>query len=198
MTADPALTANPLPPRHPLTVAEYAALGEDEHGRTELMEGSLVMSPSPTAKHMVAILRLAMQLAPLVPPGFEVIPDVDIDLELVPSDRPGSSRRPDLIVAAQGARPRQRVEGGLLRASEVLIVVEIVSPGSMRIDNVVKRAEYADAGIPHYWIIDLDPPISLLAGHLTEQFGYRDEPSATGSYTADEPFPVRLELDQLR
>lgn len=192
------MTASPLPPVHLLTVAEYAALGEDEHGRTELMEGSLVMSPSPTADHMMATARLLLQLTPQAPPEFEVIPDVDIDLELVPSDQPGSSRRPDLIVVDRGARERQRSAGGLLRAADVLIVVEIVSPGSRRTDNIVKRAEYADAGIPHYWILDIEPPISLLAGHLAADFGYRDDPSASGVYTAPEPFPVRLELDQLR
>jgi Uma2 family endonuclease len=192
------MTASPLPPTHLLTVDEYAALGEDEHGRTELMEGSLVMSPSPTLDHNVAIMRLGLQLMPQVPAGYEVIPDVDVDLQLVPRDQPGSSRRPDLMVVEHTAPGRQRAEGGLLRASEVLVVVEIVSPGSVRTDNIVKRAEYADAGIPHYWIVDLDEPISLLAGHLSEQFGYRDETAATGTYRADEPFPVRLDLDQLR
>ncbi|HEY3630097.1 MAG TPA: Uma2 family endonuclease [Jatrophihabitantaceae bacterium] len=192
------MTASPLPPTHLLTVDEYAALGEDEHGRTELMEGSLVMSPSPTLDHNLASFRLAMQLSPQAPAGYVVIPDVDVDLQLVPRDQPGSSRRPDLLVVEHTAPARQRADGGLLRASEVLIVVEIVSPGSVRTDNIVKRAEYADAGIPHYWIVDLDGPISLLAAHLSEQFGYRDEPAATGAYVADEPFPVRLELDQLR
>ena len=192
------MTASPLPPAHLLTVAEYAALGEDEHGRTELMEGSLVVSPSPTADHMVAMARLLLQLTPQAPDEFEVIPDVDIDLALVPRDQPGSSRRPDLIVVRRTARRRVRAEGGLLQASDVLVVVEIVSPGSRRMDNVVKRAEYADAGIPHYWIVDVTPPISLLACHLTEEFGYRDDEAVTSTFTASEPFPIRLELDQLR
>ena len=192
------MTASPLPPAHLLTVAEYAALGEDEHGRTELMEGSLVMSPGPTADHTMAILRLAVQLTPQAPRGFEVIPDVDIDLELAPSDQPGSSRRPDLIVVDRTARERQRSDGGLLRASDVLVVVEIVSPGSRRTDHVVKRAGYADAGIPYYWIVDIEPPVSLLSAHLSAEFGYRDGETVSGTYTAAEPFPVRLELDKLR
>ncbi|MGH3611494.1 MAG: Uma2 family endonuclease [Pseudonocardia sp.] len=35
--------------------------------------------------------------------------------------------------------------------------MEVLSPGSHRTDHVAKRADYADAGIPHYWIVDLDP-----------------------------------------
>jgi len=68
-----------------------------------------------------------------------------------------------------------------LRASEVLIVVEIVSPGSVRMDNKTKRHEYADAGIPHYWILDVDKPVSLIDCHLAGEFGYQDGGSITAS-----------------
>jgi Uma2 family endonuclease len=192
------MTTHPLPPTRPLTVAEYAALGEDEYGRTELQEGSLVMSPSPTANHNVVVARMIVQLTPQVPEGYEVIPDIDVDLQLVPPDRPGTARRPDLVVVDVAARQRQDAEGGIVRASDVLVAIEIVSPGSRRTDNVLKRAEYADAGIPSYWIVDIDPPISLLACHRTEEFGYREDGSATGAFTTDEPFAVRLDLDGLR
>jgi Uma2 family endonuclease len=192
------MTAVPLPPAHLLTVSEYAALGEDEHGRSELMEGNLVMSPSPSPDHNMAVLRLAMQLIPQLPAHVEVITDVDIDLELVPPDQPGFSRRPDLLVVDRKARERVRSEGGLIRASEVVVVVEVVSPGSRRTDNVVKRSEYADAGIPHYWILDIEPPVSLVACRLTEQFGYADDQTASGEFTASSPFPVTVDLRQLR
>ncbi len=191
------MTISPLPPTHLLTAADYAALDEDEHGRTELMEGNLVMSPSPTPAHNLAAFRLAMQIAGQLPDDSELIPDVDIDLQLVPPDQPGSSRRPDLVVVDRAAPQRVEAEGGLLRASEALVVIEIVSPGSRRTDRFVKRAEYADAGIPHYWIVDIEAPVSLVACHLTES-GYRDEPPVTGSFVPSEPFAVRLDLDALR
>jgi Uma2 family endonuclease len=197
------MTAHPLPEHsqpttRPLTIAEYAALGEDEHGRTELQEGSLVMSPSPTPDHNVVAMQIAVQLMPQMPEGYEVIHDIDIDLQLVPPDEPGTARRPDLVVVDASARQRVRDEGGIVRASEVLVAVEIVSPGSRRTDNVVKRAEYADAGIRYYWIVDIDPPISLVACHRTEEFGYREDGAATGAFTTDEPFAVSLDLDGLR
>lgn len=191
------MTALPLPPTHLLTIGEYAALGETEV-RTELEEGNLVMSPSPMPRHMIAIARMLVQLAPQLPPHLEVIPEVDIDLALVPPDQPGSSRRPDLIVARGSAVTRVEAEGGILRASDVLVVVEVLSPGSRRTDRMVKRAEYADAGIPHYWIVDIEPPVSLLACQLAEGAGYRDWDEVTGTFTASEPFPVRLDLDRLR
>ena len=78
----------------------------------------------------------------------------------------------------------------MIRAAEVLVVVEIVSPGSRRTDHVAKRSEYADAGIPHYWIVDLDEPVSLLDCHLAEGFGYQDGGSIAGVFTTTEPFGV--------
>jgi Uma2 family endonuclease len=92
---------------------------------------------------------------------------------------------------------RVRREGGVLRASEVLLVVEVVSPGSVRTDHVLKRSEYADAGIPHYWIVDITERVSLLACRLAGEFGYADGGAVTGRYTTSAPFPVEIDLDAL-
>jgi Uma2 family endonuclease len=73
----------------------------------------------------------------------------------------------------------------------------VVSPGSKRTDYRVKRDEYADAGIPHYWIIDTSEPISLVACHQAGESGYRDAAAVTGTFTTDVPFPVKLDLTTL-
>jgi putative restriction endonuclease len=87
--------------------------------------------------------------------------------------------------------------GEVIRASEVHVIVEVLSPGSKRTDNVLKRSEYADAGIPHYWIVDIEPPVSLLACHLAGEFGYADSGTATGTFAATAPFLVEIDLDAL-
>ncbi len=127
-----------------------------------------------------------------------MIQDVDVDLELASPGEPGFSRRPDLVVVQRSARLRVRETGGMVRAAEVVVVIEIVSPGSRRTDHVVKRGEYADAGIPHYWIVDLDEPVSLLDCHLAEGFGYQDAGGTAETFATLQPFPVRVELDRLR
>lgn len=180
-----------------LTVAQYAALGETEDGCTELVEGRLIMSPSPQADHNVAGMNLAMQLSVQVPEDLEVIPGLDVDLELAPPDQPGFVRRPDLMVAKRSARKRQRAEGGLIKASEVVLVVEILSPSSRRTDYRAKRDEYADAGIPFYWIVDVEEPVSLAPMHLVGTFGYQEAPAETRVYEAVEPFPLKIRVDQL-
>ncbi|MDN5920103.1 MAG: Uma2 family endonuclease [Pseudonocardia sp.] len=180
-----------------LTVSEYLELGETEHGYSELVEGRVVMSPSPLMDHNHVAVELLRRIAPHVAPDQEVLLDVDIDLELVPGDRPGFSRRPDLIVVSREARLRQRDEGGIARASEVALVVEILSPASVRTDHVAKRSDYADAGIPHYWILDLSGPVTLLAYHLAGEFGYADGGVVTGRVPIAEPFAAEIDLDAL-
>jgi hypothetical protein len=107
---------------------------------------------------------------------------VDLDLQLAPIDEPGTSRRPDLVVVTEAEFNRVEVEGGLLRAVATTLVVEIISSGSRRTDTVIKRGEYADAGIAHYWIIDLARPTSLLAAQLAGEFGYQDSGEVTGTF----------------
>ena len=190
------MTALPEP-GHLLTIADYTALGEDERHRWELLEGNLIMSPSPTTRRMIAIGEMHVQLRSVVPPDCRVVLDVDIDLQLAPASQPGTSRRPDLVVVGRAEINRVGLEGGLLRAGEISLVVEIISPGSRRTDLVIKRGEYADAGIGHYWIVDLDPRPSLVACHLAGGFGYLDSGEITGILQTDEPFSCQIDLDAL-
>jgi Uma2 family endonuclease len=198
------MTALPVPPEPlplPLTVAEYVALGEDPDGvRYELQEGALVMAASPIPEHQRCTLRLGARLEAALPADLDVFPDVDIDLELTAPGRPGTVRRPDLAVVTRSGFTRRQREGGVLRASEVVLAVEIVSPGSERTDHTIKHLEYADAGIPHYWVVDLGESgdrVTLTAHHLAGEFGYAAAGSVTGVFAATEPFSVRIDLDTL-
>ncbi|MEQ3551841.1 Uma2 family endonuclease [Pseudonocardia nematodicida] len=198
--------SRPVPPPRLLTVTEYLAIGEVEPGYTELLEGQVLMSPGPAPDHNHAASEIRYQLRGRLPADLEAIQDVDVDLQLAPPDAPGTVRRPDLVVAPRTARRRVRREGGVLRASEVVVAVEILSPGSHRTDHVHKRGEYADAGIGHYWIVDLGAaaarsgatgPVSLLACHLAGDFGYADGGVVTGRFISTTPFPAELDLDAL-
>jgi Uma2 family endonuclease len=191
------VTIQPVAPRHLLTVAEYLEIGEIEPGYSELVEGRLLLSPSPIPDHNYAALKLTGALHAQLPRALRVVPALDVDLQLASPEAPGTVRRPDLVVVADEARLRVRREGGVIRASEVALVVEVVSPGSTRTDHVAKRDEYADAGIPHYWIVDITEPVSLLARHPAGEFGYADGGAVTGRFTATEPFAVEIDLDAL-
>lgn len=194
------MTALPSQPQRLLTVADYLALPEDAEVHHELQEGILVMSPRPVPDHQLCQRRISRRIEDQLPSGLEVLPEVDVDLQLAPDDRPATVRAPDIVVVPRAALERVRREGGLLRAAEVILVVEIISPGSRRLDTIVKHSEYADAGVPHYWVVDLGEPgdrPQLTAHHLAGEFGYADSGPAVGTFAAPEPFPVRIDLDAL-
>jgi Uma2 family endonuclease len=195
------MTALPLWPPRLLTVAEFAELPESSDGRYELQEGHVVMSPRPTPRHQRCLRQLLIQLSSQAPDELEVMPEVDVDLRLASEGEPGFVRIPDLVVVTHVAYERSDREGGLLRAADAVLAVEIVSRGSQRTDHLIKHSEYADAGIAHYWIVDpgdgADDRPSLTACHRAGEFGYADAPAATGVFTTDAPFPVRLDLDRL-
>lgn len=194
------MTAQPHLPATLLTVAQYAALGEDDDRlqlRSELQEGSIVMSPSPRLRHNQSAGELYWQLRHEQSSDFEIVQDIDVDVELVPPDQPGTVRRPDLVVITRDAAERLAVSDEMIKASDVVLVVEIISPSSKRMDNVIKHSEYADAGIPYYWIVDLNPPVSIVSCHRAGEFGYQDSGAVTGEFHATEPFDVRIDLTKL-
>jgi Uma2 family endonuclease len=199
------MTALPLPPeprpaypRRPLTVADYLALPEDPENRTELQEGMVVMAARPIPRHRKALVRLITQLEPQLPGGLALLPEVDIDLQLLPPDQPGTVRVPDLVVVTAAGFERVDSEGGVLRAGDIILAVEIHSPGTRRTDSVIKYHEYADAGIDHYWKVELDGRPTLAAWHRAGEFGDADADPVQGTFTTDFPFLVRIDLDGLR
>ena len=192
------MSTQPVMPHRLMTVAEYLEIGEVEPGSTELAEGRLELSPSPEYQHSRACSKLWARLDAQLPAEWVAVEDIDVDLQLVPADQPGTVRRPDVIVARRSATGRVEQEGEVYHASDVVLAVEVVSPGSRRLDRVLKRSEYADSGIPHYWIADLDEPASLIACHLAGEFGYVDGGAVTGVFRTTEPFPVEIDLDALR
>ena len=188
------MTALPWPPDHLLTLEEFAALPEDKTYRYELQEGVLIVSPRPVFVHQTVAQCLAMELNLQLPKSLGAV----IDVEVVTNHKfPGSVRAPDVVVMprelTKTVTPRLTGEPG----NDATIVVEIISPGSHLTDTVTKPVEYANLGIPHYWVIDLEPPISLTAYHLAGEFGYQEAPAVTGTFTTSEPFPLAIDLPSL-
>ena len=93
---------------------------------------------------------------------------------------------PDLLVARSEDFGPQRIE----RAP--LLVVEVSSPGTRRIDRGTKRLAFEAAGVPIYWLVDPDEP-SLTVLHL-EGGTYVEHAHVTGdeAYDATQPFPLTV------
>ncbi|WP_296367379.1 MULTISPECIES: Uma2 family endonuclease [unclassified Pseudonocardia] len=173
-----------------MTLEEFDALPEDNSAHYELQEGVLVMSPRAARRHQQALVELALQVREQIPDGWDCVIDFEVILR---SESPVILRAPDLVVVPSDG-PQNRVT-----AEEVRLAVEIISPGTRNVDMHLKSFEYADAGIPNYWVIDLDPPLPTITvfGLGAPGDGYRESQNATGELVVTEPFPLRIDIDAL-
>ncbi|WP_330233487.1 Uma2 family endonuclease [Nocardia sp. NBC_00508] len=149
-------------PDHLLTLEDWIALPEDSSRSYELVEGVLVVSPRPVSQHQRAIWRLAAQLEPQLPSTHGVLTESEVLIDASPLP---TIRVPDVLVVLEAGIDANQPRWD---AADVLLAVEILSAGSRRTDRVTKFFEYADAGIEHYWLVDLDKPTSLAAYHLID------------------------------
>ncbi|MEO7084877.1 MAG: Uma2 family endonuclease [Gemmatimonadaceae bacterium] len=131
------------------TVVERDELPDDGN-RYEVIDGELLVSPSPTLRHQEAVFQLARLIASYLERqrvGHAFIAPGDI----VFSPRRGV--QPDMFVLplAGGRRP-ERFE----KLKGLVLAVEILSPSTARADRVAKRNVFRDEGVPEYWVVDLD------------------------------------------
>jgi Uma2 family endonuclease len=95
--------------------------------------------------------------------------------------------------------PREVFERRLRRfdGGDLLLAVEVVSPGSERTDRVTKQSEYAEAGVPTYWLVRLQPDVSLTEHRLVDG-AYVVVAEHTGPTTLDVAgVAVAVDLDAL-
>jgi Uma2 family endonuclease len=117
--------------------------------RYELVNGELLVTPSPTGPHQPAV---GLLLAALIgyfrrnPIGFAYTSPADVELE------PGTIVQPD-VFAVPVHEFRRLIQGG--NAHELLVAAEVLSPNSGSIDKTKKRPLY-QRHVPEYWIVDVD------------------------------------------
>ena len=150
----PAIRPDSLPARH-WTTAEVRPLLEESRKwpRYELIGGELIVTPSPGWPHQFAVGEIFLTISSylkLQDAGAVVFSPADLEL------KPGTITQPDVFVTLR------RIEGNpdewptWADIKGLALAVEIVSPSSARIDRVIKRDFYLDAGVPEYWVVDLD------------------------------------------
>jgi len=69
-------------PHELIDLPAWEALGEDETHRVECVEGVLVVTPRPVARHQVTILGLAGALAAALPERLRALPEFELLLDL--------------------------------------------------------------------------------------------------------------------
>jgi Uma2 family endonuclease len=189
-------TASDAPAR--LSVDQWLELPEDQ--RCELVEGEIIMSPSPNLDHQRAVRDLLRALddharahggeAFVAPLGVRLSDDTALEPDL-------------LFVSSPDRYGPQIVEG------PPDLVVEVSSPSTRRYDLLRKRRLYERFGVPEYWFIDLDA--ERIEVYTVGRDGHDEAPTLTGRggtvtsravpglvVTVDAVLPAGSEDDDLR
>jgi Uma2 family endonuclease len=180
-----------LPDADGYTVDDLHAIPDDGR-RYELIDGSIIVSPSATLSHNRIARWLANELERSAPDGFVVGTDQSTTIDDF------NEPRPDVIVTREEHLDRSPfpIHGSLL-------VVEVVSPTSGLTDREAKRVLYAKAGVPSYWLLDVDrseskiflSELTLAAGSGGE-YGYVVR-RASGLFRTGAPWALEIDLGRL-
>ena len=153
----------------------------DDGLRYELVDGVLLVSPSPLVPHQVALAGLLVHLTKAAPDHLRVLP--------APLDITFSRTRllqPDIVVLTTDQLTGEKVAG------VPLLAVEVLSRSTRATDTTLKRHVLEQAGVPSYWLFD--PEEAVLTVLELVDGAYRETASACGDQVLrlDRPFPVTL------
>ncbi|MFN0180175.1 MAG: Uma2 family endonuclease [Gemmatimonadales bacterium] len=148
------------------TVDDLEHFPEDGN-RYELLDGVLLVSPTPEVPHQVVTARLLVLLSEMLRPW----PDILMTSPGVIVLRPKTQLEPDILVF--------RSPMGPLRWENVrdrFLAVETASRSTVVYDRDFKRPAYLDLGVDEVWRIDVDEEAILVsrAGEPPDQ-PHRDE-----------------------
>jgi Uma2 family endonuclease len=161
----------------------------DDGNRYELIDGDLLVTPAPTARHQWAVAELFAQIT-------AYCRQIGVYAAIAPAtliESANTAVQPDLLVippTATGARPMTYEDFGT-----PLLVIEVLSPSSARVDRERKLHLYQRMQIPEYWIVDAETriierwrPLSVEPEHLDAMLEWQPTPTFE---------PLRIDLVQL-
>ena len=164
-------------PARGYTVAEVLEFPADGR-RYELVAGGLLVTPAPEPRHQELLRRLVVRLSLYLeaqPEPFRLVAspaDVSWDAQTLV--------QPDLFVV-----PSAQATNDWRTYRDLRLAVEIVSPGSRRMDRVEKRRLYQARGVEQYWVVDPDArllevwrPRDDRPDLVTEELCWRVSPAA--------------------
>lgn len=127
-----------------LTAAAFAQLPE-RNQPTELINGAMIVSPSPISQQQRLSRRLTRYLEDQIPDGEVFAAPLDLYLD------EHNVLQPDVFWVAADSACQER--GGYFYGPPALIA-EILSPSTAKRDRGDKFVQYERHGVGEYWLID--------------------------------------------
>ncbi len=173
------------------TEEQYLAVSGASRRLIEFTDGRIEILPMPTRRHQAISLHLLLHLLEAVRGVGGAVFYAPLRLRV----REGKFREPDLMLLLDAADPRSQ-DTYWLGAD---LVMEIVSADDPARDLRVKREDYAEAGIPEYWVVNpLGETISVLVlqgSRYVEKGAFARGESARGAVLPDLAVDVSAVFD---
>ncbi|MFT3901320.1 MAG: Uma2 family endonuclease [Gordonia sp. (in: high G+C Gram-positive bacteria)] len=161
-----------LPRGRALTRDDLDSMPDDGH-RYELLDGVLVVSPSPRWVHQRVSVNLVTRLFAACPDDLEIL-HAPFDVVLAED----TVLQPDVLVVRRSAFNERALQG------PPELAVEVLSPSTRGVDLFLKKDRLRRAECAHYWVVDPDEP-SITAWTLRD-----GEYHVAGTAKADEELDV--------
>jgi Uma2 family endonuclease len=125
---------------------EYLWLTDHTNHYVEFTDGNIEVLPMPTDRHQCILSFLLIAFREYILPQGGKVHFSPLRLRI----RARKFREPDLILLKSANDPRR--ENRFWTGAD--LTVEVVSPDKPERDLVDKPADYAEAGVPEYWIVN--------------------------------------------
>jgi Uma2 family endonuclease len=136
-----------FPDQGDLSESDYLLVTDHTNRMAEFTDRRIEVLPMPTLEHQEIVLFLISLLRAFINPaklGRAIIAPYRVRIA------DGRFREPDVVFMLQANL--SRLENRFARGAD--LVMEVVSEDEPKRDLVDKRADYAQAGIAEYWIVD--------------------------------------------
>jgi Uma2 family endonuclease len=185
------LMAMPAVRKSGWTLEEFERLVDERDGLTpryELVDGDLLVTPAPSGRHQRIVGQLYFLLRPYV--ARHGLGELRLGPATVSLTR-DSRFEPDLFVipSVGGRRPRANDP-----VTQVLLAIEVLSPGSARHDRITKRRFFQRQGVPEYWIVDGEAEAFEIWHPADERAALVDDLVHWRPAGASEPFDLDVPL----
>lgn len=170
-----------------LTFEAYLTYNDGTDRHYELVDGELTLMNPPTIEHFLITKALEQWLDAAI--ARSQLPWMTFRESGV---RTGfnKSRLTDVCVVTTGQAQELLGQSAVFQTPPVLII-EVVSPDSIKRDYRYKRSEYAAIAVPEYWIVD---PLERQVSVLTWEEGFYEAIVLTDRESLRSPTFPDLEL----
>ena len=141
-----------MPATHSDWTVEMLDALPDDGQRYEIIDGELFVTPAPSDVHQYVVGELLVRLLAYLR-GSHVGHPVTSPADVRREDRRRNRVQPDIFVVRVTDNKRPAYPFDL---TDLLLAVEVASPGNPRYDHQTKRELYLRGGVPEYWIVSPD------------------------------------------